>query len=140
MQTRMSQMTSWTLTITILAVVASIVLLTLEIGGDVRVPTDVFIAIAVAGAACGVGWIAITCTKQIIDYIDNRVHQRDADHDQRVDSVVNSLAEVRISVGEFAATVREYGDQRAQAARLEALQSLADDAGGVTRIGQRAAR
>lgn len=140
MQPRMSQMANWTLTITILAIVASIVLLTLEIGGGVRVPVDVFIAIAVAGAACGVGWIAITCTKQIIDYIDNRVHQRDADHDQRVDSVVNGLAEVRISIGEFAATVREYGDQRAQAARLEALQSLADDAGGVTRIGQRAAR
>lgn len=140
MQPRMSQMANWTLTITILAIIASIVLLTLEIGGGVRVPTDVFIAIAVAGAACGVGWIAITCTKQIIDYIDNRVHQRDADHDQRVDSVVNSLAEVRISIGEFAATVREYGDQRAQAARLEAMQSLADDAGGVTRIGQRAAR
>lgn len=140
MQTTIDKMARWTLTLAILAGIAIIVSLTLEVGGAIHVHVHIFVTFAALAVTCGAGWVAVTCTGLIIRHFDGRISQRDKDVDDRMDAVMNNLAEVRLSLAEFAAIVSEYGDQRATAVRLDALQSMgeqstpADADRGVTRL------
>lgn len=119
MQSKTLQMARSTLTITILAVLAIIVSLTLEFGGS-HVPIHLFVAFAATAAASGVGWVAVTCTGWIMRHIDSQCER----FDKRCDDITDGLNELRGAMADFVSSVEEYGDQRATAGRLKALESL----------------
>lgn len=129
MQTMIRQMIQWTLAVSIVASLAIIVSLTLQFGAPaMHVPIHTFVALAAVGIASSVGSLVAVCTKYLVEYTERCIRQREVDIDRRINSLVNGLAEVRITVSEFAGSVGEYGDQRAQAARLDVLKSLAETA------------
>lgn len=147
MQSTIKPMAHWTLTIAILATVAIIVSLPLELFSDsVHIPIHLFVAFAAAAVGCGAMWAVMMCAGLIIQYFEDRISKREQHTDEHINALRNSIAEVRLSIGEFAATVGEYGDQRATAARLETLHTLSepsvasDAERGVTRIGRQASR
>lgn len=139
MKARLKTMTSWALAVTIVAVLAIVVTLTLELFSDRHIPIHLFVCFAAFAVGGSIGLIAIMCTRVIFSFIEEQMSARDEQFNGHVATIVESLEG-------FAGAVRDFSDQNVTEARLEVLKSLSqntavsDSDRSVTPIRRREAR